>query len=219
MTKLDGTAEEDEHRFGRGRYPRDAVAPGRWVNPLLGVLGALVLSGYLMTGYPSTPAATAPAPPSDQQLAREQVPPQLAFSKETGSVTHSGVAHDGSTFSAMSDLLKAAFAAAVALTGAVVGAWLAMRRARVAKPLDEPAAYPTRTAYDSLRAPTCERMYDETRLVPQYLRSAEFPATKHDLVRMARVHTDEGLALRRLECIPDRRYSSLHDLITEMRVD
>ena len=51
MTRVDGTADEDESRFGRGRYSRGAGAPSRWVNPLLGVLGALVLSGYLMTGY------------------------------------------------------------------------------------------------------------------------------------------------------------------------
>jgi hypothetical protein len=62
-------------------------------------------------------------------------------------------------------------------------------------------------------------MYDETRLVPQYLRSAESPAMKQDLLRLAKVHPDEGLALRRIECVPDRRYSSLHDLITEIRVD
>jgi hypothetical protein len=99
MTKFDGTVQGDECRFGRGRYPRDAVGPGRWVNPLLGVLGTLVLSGYLMTGHPSTPVATAPASPSDEQLALEQVTPQLAFSKETGGLPHSSVAHDGSTFS------------------------------------------------------------------------------------------------------------------------
>jgi Protein of unknown function (DUF2795) len=80
-------------------------------------------------------------------------------------------------------------------------------------------AHPPRSAYDSRRAPTCERMYDETRLVPQYLRRAQFPAMKHELVRLAREHTDEGQALRRLECIPERRYSSLHDLITEICVD
>jgi Protein of unknown function (DUF2795) len=62
-------------------------------------------------------------------------------------------------------------------------------------------------------------MYDETRLVPHYIRSAEFPAMRQDLLRLAEVHPDEGLALRRLECIPDRCYSSLHDLITEIRVD
>ena len=185
MTKFDGTAAEDERRFGRGRYSRDAVAPGRWVNPLLGVLGALVLSGYLMTGHLSTSAAST----------------------------------DESTFSSMPDLLKAAFAAALALAWAVFGAWLGARRARGPNPLQGPAAYPSRTAYDSLRAPTCERMYDETRLVPQYLRSAEFPAMKQDLLRLAKVHPDEGLALRRIECVPDRRYSSLHDLITEIRVD
>jgi hypothetical protein len=185
MRKLDGTADEDKRRFSRGRYSRDAVAPGRWVNPLLRVLGALVLSGYLMTGHPSTSAASM----------------------------------DESTFSSMPDLLKAAFAAALALAWAVFAAWLGARRARGPNPLQEPAAYPSRTAYDSPRAPTCERMYDETRLVPQYLRSAEFPAAKHDLVRLARVHPNEGSALHRLECIPDRRYSSLHDLITEIRVD
>jgi hypothetical protein len=185
MTKLDGTADGDGRRFGRGRYSRDAVAPGRWVNPLLGVLGALVLSGYLLTGHPSTSAAST----------------------------------DASTFSSIPDLLKAAFAAALALVWAVFGAWLGARRARGVSPLQEPAAYPSHTAYDSPRAPTCERMYDETRLVPQYLRSAEFPAAKHDLVRLARVHPNEGRALHRLECIPDRRYSSPHDLLTEIHVD
>ena len=103
--------------------------------------------------------------------------------------------------------------------GLVYAVLLGLRRGQRPTPLDEPAAYPTRAAHDLLRPPTCERMYDETRLVPQYLRRAEFPATKHDLVRLAREHIDEGQALRRLECIPDRRYSSLHDLITEIRVD
>ena len=185
MTDFDGTGEGDERRFFRGRYPRDAMAPGRWVNPLIAVLDALVLSGYLMTGHPTTPAA----------------------------------ATDESTFSSTTDLMKAAFGATLALAWAVFGAWLGARRARGPNPLQGPAAYPSRTAYDSLRAPTCERMYDETRLVPQYLRSAEFPATKQDLLRLAEAHPDEGLALRRLECITDRRYSSLHDLITEICVD
>ena len=223
MTKFGETVEGDERRFGRGRYPRDAVTRGRWVNPLVGVLGALFLGGYLMTGHPT--AATAPAAASDELAAPAQVPPRLAFDKEIDSLSHSGVAQDESTYSSMTDLLKAAFAAAVALVWAVFGAWFGMRRARRPNPLDEPAddtrtnAYPRRTAYDSLRPPTCERMYDETRLVPQYLRSAEFPATKQDLLRLAKVHIEEGQALRRLECVPDRRYSSRHDLIAEFRVD
>ena len=185
MTRADGTADEDERRFGRGRYSRHGVAPSRWVNPLLGVLGALVLSGYLMTGYPSTSAAST----------------------------------DESSFSSMPDLLKAAFAAALALAWVVFGAWLGARRGPGPNPFQAPVAYPSRTAYDCLRSPTCERMYDETRLVPQYRRNAEFPAAKHDLVRLARVHPNEGGALHRLECIPDRRYSSLHDLLSEIRVD
>jgi len=185
MTKFDETIEQAERCSGRV-----AVARGRWTNPLLGVLGALVLGGYWMIGYASTPVA----------------------------------ASDESTFSSMTDLMKAAFGASVALAWAVFGAWFG-RRARRPNPVDKPAgdsratAYPPWIVYDSLRVPTCERMYDETRLVPQYLRSARFPAMKQDLVRLAREHTDEGRALRRLECIPDRRYSSLHDLITEIRVD
>lgn len=225
MVRVDGAGEDDELRLGRGGYLHDATAPGRWVNPLFGVLGILILSGYLMTGRPSAPAATVPAPPSNQPLASAQVPPQPALGKGTVSLPHSGVAQHEPTFSSMSDTLKAAFGAVVALAWAVFGAWLGMRHARRPEPLDGPeddtraTDYPSRTAHDLRRAPTCERMYDETRLVPQYLRSARFPAMKHDLVRLAREHIDEGQALRRLECIPDRCYSSLHDLITEIRVD
>jgi len=90
--------------------------------------------------------------------------------------------------SSMTDIPKAAVGAALALAWAVGGAWFGMRRARMRRPLDEPADHMRTpgTAYDSLRAPTCERMYDETRLVPHYLRNAKFPTMKHDLVRLAR---------------------------------
>ena len=187
MTKFDEAVEEDDRPFGRRGYSLDAVSRGRWVNPVLGLLGTLFISGYLMRGYSST--STAPA--------------------------------DESTFSSMPDLLKAALGATLALAWAVGGAWFGMRRASMRKPLDEPAddIRMPNTGSHSLRAPTCERMYDETRLVPHYLRCARFPAMKQDLVRLASEHTDEGQALRRLERIPERRYSSLHDLIREIRVD
>src|SRR5262249_3632599 len=181
MIRFDGVAEGDERRFGPNRYPHHVVASGRWVNPVLGVLGALVL-GYLIAGDLSTTVD----------------------------------ASDASTFSSMTDLLKAACAAAMALIWAVFSTWLGMRRTHRPNSLSDPAnaaRTPARragTARGSSGVPTCERMYDEPRLVPQYLRSAHFPVTKHDLVRLAAEHTDEGQALRRLECIPDRRYSSLH---------
>jgi hypothetical protein len=168
------------------------AAPSRWVNPILGVLGALALSGYLMMGYPSTPKAPSL---SDPGLAP-------AYSQATGSRTHSAAAQDKSTVSSMTDLLKTALGAALALAWAVGGAWLGMRRAQASNRLDGFEAYPTQTAYDSLRAPTCDRMYDETRLVPQYLRRVEFPATKLDLMRLAREHIDEGPTLHRLELHP-----------------
>ena len=187
MTKCNGLVDEDQSRFSLGKHVDSAAVPGRWAIPLLGILGALVLSGYLMTGHPSTLDAAA---------------------KESSSWS-------------MTDLLKAAVGAALALAWAVGGAWFGMRRASMRKPLDEPAddIRMPNTGSHSLRAPTCERMYDETRLVPHYLRCARFPATKQDLVRLAREHIDEGQALRRLECIPDRRYASVRDLINEIRCD
>ena len=212
MTEFDGAVDKDRGPLARAKDPHEPAAPGRWVNPILGVLGTLVLSGYLMTGLPPSPAATAPAPLSDQR-------PAPAYSQETDNIARSGVARDESTFSSTTDLLEAAFAAIAALAWAVGGSWLAMRRAQASNLLHGPEAYPTQTAYDPLRAPTCERMYDATRLLPQYIRCVELPATKRDLVRLAREHIDEGGTLHRLECLPERRYSSLHDLITEIRID
>jgi hypothetical protein len=209
MKEHDGAVDENKRPLARGKNPREPVAPGRWVNPIRGVLGTLVLSGYLLTGLPSLAAATASTPLSDQRLTP-------AYSQEPGNLTPSAAAQDKSTLSSMTDLLKTALGAVLALTWAVGGAWLGRRRARSPDLLHEPAP---QIAFDALQAPTCERMYDETRLVPQYLRRVEFPATKHDLVRLARRHMDEGRILHRLEYIPDRRYTNLHDLITEIRID
>jgi hypothetical protein len=117
------------------------------------------------------------------------------------------------------DLLWAAFAAAFALAWAMGCAWLGMRRVRTTTRLDKSEDDWPGTVLYSLQPLTCERMHDETRLVPQYLRSAKFPAMKQDLVRLAREHIDEGQALRRLQRVPDRCYGNLHDLITEIRVD
>ena len=124
------------------------------------------------------------------------------------------------------NLCKAVFGAVIALAWVMFGAWLGVRRAR-ALALAEERARDGSAAGDSMagyasapsRGPTSQRMYDETRLVPHYLRRAEFPATRQDLLRLAEVHPDQGLALRRLEQLPDRRYSSLHDLITEIYID
>jgi hypothetical protein len=94
MTKFNGLVEEDQSRFGLGKHPSSAV-PGHWIILLFGILGVLVLSGYLMTGQPSTP----------------------------------NLATNRSYFSSMTDVLKAAFGAALALAWAVGGAWFGMRRA------------------------------------------------------------------------------------------
>jgi hypothetical protein len=226
MTIFEKTVDGVESRFELDRKFLDVPALGRWVNPLLGGLGALVLSGYLLTGSPPTPVVTAAALVSVAQVAPSPPPSQLALSNEIGIATNSGVVRDESIRTSILDLMKAAFGAVLALAWAMVGAWLGMRRARMLAPVHENEYDGHSTTFltagtncDPPRAPTCERMFDETRLVPQYLRDTEFPATRRDLVRLAEVYTDEGCALRRLERVPDRRYNSLHDLIAEFRVD
>src|SRR6516162_9245163 len=47
MTIFEQTVDGDESRFKFDRKFLDVLALGRWVNPLLGGLGALVLGGYI----------------------------------------------------------------------------------------------------------------------------------------------------------------------------
>jgi len=123
----------------------------------------------------------------------------------------------------------------LSLAGALVGAWLGTRHARVLTP-HEPE-YDTHTtttvthhAYEPVvttghtvvheplaAGPTTVRVYDEPAgTVPAYLRGASFPATKQDLLRLARANTSEPMTLRRIEQLPDRSYSSLNDLTSAL---
>jgi hypothetical protein len=117
------------------------------------------------------------------------------------------------------------------LAGALAGAWIGTRHARVLTPHHEPEyeAHTTTTvthhtyeptthhaAYEPLTTtPASAHVYDDTsRPVPAYLRNAAFPATKQDLLRLARLNNDDPTALRRLEQVPDRSYSSINDLMS-----
>ena len=120
----------------------------------------------------------------------------------------------------------------LSLAGALVGAWIGTRHARVLTPheaeydthttttvthhIQEPAAATRYTAYEPVAAaPSTVRVHDETvDRVPAYLRNVSFPATKQDLLRVARASTDDPAALRRVEQLPDRSYSSLSDLMS-----
>ena len=121
MTMFYSTVQEVKARFGSaGKFPN----AGRWVNPVLG-LGALVLTGYLMIGHPSIPIATTPAPHFDAQL---------ALGNEAGSVTPSGVAHEDSTGSPMTDVLNAALGTVLAAAWLMGGAWVGIHSARISIP-------------------------------------------------------------------------------------
>src|SRR6516225_3302194 len=121
----------------------------------------------------------------------------------------------------------------LSLAGALVGAWLGTRHARVLTP-HEPE-YDTHTtttvthhAYEPVvttghtvvheplaAGPTTVRVYDEPAgTVPAYLRGASFPATKQDLLRVARANNEDATVLRRIEQLPDRGYSSLSDVMS-----
>ena len=109
------------------------------------------------------------------------------------------------------------------LAAAMVGAWIGTRHVRVLHPAHEPdhdthtTTYVTHHTYDPVHAPTNVHLHDETApLVSHYLQGATFPATKQDLLRLARANHVEPTALRRLEQVADRSYGSLHDLMTTM---
>jgi hypothetical protein len=107
------------------------------------------------------------------------------------------------------------------LGAAMLGAWMGTRHARVVTPPLHETAYDTHTttyvthhsAYDPQVAPTSLHVYDET---PEYLRGVSFPATKQDLLRAARNNNYEPSALRKLELVADRPYTSLRDLMTAL---
>lgn len=122
----------------------------------------------------------------------------------------------------------------LSLAAALVGAWLGTRHARVLTPHEpeydthttttvthhayEPAATTHYTTYEpAATAPTTVRVHDETiDRIPAYLRSVSFPATKQDLLRLARANADDPIALRRVEQLADRTYSSLSDLTSAL---
>jgi len=118
---------------------------------------------------------------------------------------------------------KAIFSALLlGLGAAMLGAWIGTRHARVLAPIHE-AAHDTHTTADVTQAtygppptPTSVHVYDETsRPVPAYLREVTFPATKQELLRAVR-REDEPAALRRLEQLPDRSFSSVTDVISAL---
>jgi hypothetical protein len=118
----------------------------------------------------------------------------------------------------------------LSLAGALVGAWLGTRHARVLTPHEpeydthttttvthhafEPVVTTPHTVHEPVVVtPSTVRVHDEAvGAVPAYLRGASFPATKQDLLRLARANSGEPVMLRRIEQLPDRSYTSLNDL-------
>jgi outer membrane protein OmpA-like peptidoglycan-associated protein/uncharacterized protein YidB (DUF937 family) len=92
----------------------DAPHLGRWLIPLLAGLGVLGLFWYLLSGTQqapvvatSTPAPAIPVPPPPIP----SVPAHLALTNDDGIITYSGVVHDESTRTSITDALKGVFGA------------------------------------------------------------------------------------------------------------
>ena len=138
MITFDRAVEDAEK--GALKFP-NIVALGRWVNPALGILGALALGIYLLTANPAIPVAEAPDPLPVARVAPPTpapVPALLALSSDTAVVTNSRLALDDSTPMSTLDLLKPVFAATLAWAWVMIGARLSVRNARAPRPLDEP---------------------------------------------------------------------------------
>src|SRR5262249_4877000 len=139
--KMTGAVDENKNPSDRYIAPPEPVAPRNCLNLIVGALGAVILTGYLMTSNPVTAMPTDPV--SDRPLAP-------AYSQTTtGSRFPSAVTpHESSAI----DLMKLGFAAIVALGWAVGGVWLGMRSTRASAPLHGPILPAVRGVS---RAPTC----------------------------------------------------------------
>lgn len=109
MTMFDRGIVEVAHRFGPRRKVPGDVAQRRRINPALGALGALVLTGYLMIGHPAPTVITTPAlaPVAQDELAQSSV-------------------------------LDAALGTVLAAGWLAAGLWLGIRSARISPPIDNP---------------------------------------------------------------------------------
>jgi hypothetical protein len=111
----------------------------------------------------------------------------------------------------------------LSLAAAMGGAWLGTRHARMLTPHEpEYDTHTTTTVTHHAYEPTPATHYTayETApaspAVPAYLRGVSFPVTKQELLRLARINSDEPTVLHRLEQVADRNYNSLHDLMTAL---
>jgi hypothetical protein len=83
----------------------------------------------------------------------------------------------------------------------------------------EPVATTHHTVHEPLAvSPAAVRVYDEPAgtVLPAYLREASFPATKQDLLRLARTNNSDPMTLRRIEQLADRSYGSLNDVMSAL---
>jgi hypothetical protein len=112
----------------------------RWLNPGLGMLGAVVLTGCLIIGHPDAGVAATPDWNAVAQVRlATPLPSSLTRNQERDITSYSTVAHGQSTRSSMADVLHAALGTALAALWLMGGAWVGTRSARISTPLNQSA--------------------------------------------------------------------------------
>jgi outer membrane protein OmpA-like peptidoglycan-associated protein/uncharacterized protein YidB (DUF937 family) len=92
----------------------DAPHLGRWLIPLLAGLGVLGLFWYLLSGNQPAPVVATSTPAPAVQVPPPPIPSlpsHLALTNDDGIITYSGVVHDESTRTSITDALKGVFGA------------------------------------------------------------------------------------------------------------
>jgi hypothetical protein len=129
---------------------------GRWLNPGLGGLGAVVLTSYLMIGHPDVGVAATPDWTAVAQVRlAASVPTPLTADNERAVIPKSTVAQGELTRPSMIGVLHAGLGTMLAAAWLMGGAWVGIRSARISPSSMKPqTTRASRTDYDSPRAPT-----------------------------------------------------------------
>jgi hypothetical protein len=157
------TVDAADRQVAVGCKSPDRLLLGRWVNPTVETLSALVLGSYLLISHPVP--STAPAPPSVVEAPLVFASTQLSLGSYTASTSNLTVATNDAKPMSTIDLLEAVFGSVLALAWAMIGAWLGARREPAQTPINRLARDRTATtalmagsAYAALRGLTYEGM-------------------------------------------------------------
>jgi hypothetical protein len=117
------------------------------------------------------------------------------------------------------------------LLAALIGAWFGTRHKRILHPPEREAlapgyaeagrtpAYGARSYYERGEAADTSRYGEADHLASQYLMGISFPASKQDLLSLARSSRVDARVLRAIERLPEGRYASAREVIEALDME